>query len=586
MKFGTYFTLAMLVLSVSASSTRAVDSGAGKEVIETLKLELNRSIKKLKNAGKAPVYFLAYRLYEGDSGETISASNGALNSEDFGTKPWRMLAVELRVGSPKLDNTHYLRRDHTRPTSVYEISSKRDSILPGSGGGLPLREALWLKTDEAFKNAQQRFLSVKASDDVLAAEEDLSGDFIVQSAQNFIDSSPSAPRVDRSEWEARLRRVSKVFSTHKNIEQSQVSLISRPTTRYLVDSEGTVVVEKQLSQYVTITASSLTDDGMQLNLQDTVVGKDLTKLGDETVLTERAEKLAGKIDELRAAPLAESFVGPAILSGRAAAVFFHETLGHRVEAVHEKSEVEGKTFAKKIGSAIMPSFISVIDDPTATSACGEPLNGHYKYDDEGVLGQPVTIAKKGILTGFLLGRTPLQGFEKSNGHGRCAPAWNPTARQSNLFVQTAPNKQISSASLRAQLIREAKRQKKSYGLFFEDISGGSTGTHQASHQSYNIYPKVVYKVFVDGRKDQLIRGADIVGTPLAALEKIIASGNEYSVFNGSCGRDSGYVPVSAVAPSLLVQSMEIKRTAKTFQKPPILPDPTITDGVKREGGSN
>ncbi|MBX9691763.1 MAG: peptidase U62, partial [Cyanobacteria bacterium] len=301
-------------------------------------------------------------------------------------------------------------------------------------------------------------------------------------------------------------------------------------------------------------------------------------------LVKRIEELAKSLDDLRDAPPADSYVGPAILSGRAASVFFHETFGHRIEAVHEKSEGEAKTFAQKVGTLVMPSFITVIDDPTAVRAHGTSLNGHYKFDDEAVPGQAVTLAKNGVLTGFLMGRTPLQGFEKSNGHGRCAAGWNPTARQSNLFVHTAKNKQHSPEELRALLIKEAKRQKKEYGLYFEEIAGGVTWTDQRAQQAFNIYPKRVYKVFVDGRKDELIRGADIVGTPLTALEKIIASGTEYGVFNGSCGRDSGHVPVSGVAPSLLVQSIEVKRTRKTFQKPPILPDPIGRSDAQPNGG--
>lgn len=554
------------------------------DVLKTLEQELNRSMEKLKSAGAAPVYFIAYRLYEGKNNESITASEGALES-DRPHVDWRMLAVEMRVGSPKLDNTHYIRATGSNVTAVYDKSTKRDSILPGNGAGLPLREALWLKTDEAFKNAQQRLLSVKASDDILAAEEDKSGDFTLQAAQKFIDQTPEPAQIDRAEWQDRVRRLSKIFSSHDKIEHSSVTFTYKPTVRYIVDSEGSRICERHLAQMITAIATALTDDGMQLHLQDSIATTDLEKLRDEKMLTKRIEKLAQTMDNLRDAPLAESYVGPAILSGRAAAVFFHETLGHRVEAVHEKSEVEGKTFVKKIGTQIMPQFITVIDDPTTRFKYGEELNGFYKYDDEGVLAQPVTIAKRGVLTGFLLGRTPVQGFEKSNGHGRSAPGWNPMARQANLMVQTAQNKQVSPAALRALLIKEAKKQKKSYGLYFEEIAGGSTGTHQSSQQEYNIYPKIIYKVFVDGRKDQLIRGADIVGTPLAALEKIVASGNDYSVFNGSCGRESGFVPVSASAPSLLVQSMEIKRTAKTFRKPPILPEPESSGAIDTSGES-
>ncbi len=324
-----------------------------------------------------------------------------------------------------------------------------------------------------------------------------------------------------------------------------------------------------------IQATTLAKDGMQLSLWDSVEALDASRLPDEAALAKRVEKLANSLEELRNAPPAEAFVGPAILSGKAAAVFFHETFGHRIEAVHEKSENEGKTFARRIGSVVMPNFLTVIDDPTVVKANGEYLNGHYAFDDEGVPAQPVTVAKNGVLTSFLISRTLVRGFTASNGHGRCAPGWNPVARQANLFVIADKTKQVSPATLRQMLIREAVKQHKTYGLLFDEITGGLTYTASRSDQTYLVHPLRVYKVFVDGRPDQLIRGAEIVGTPLAALERVVAAGNDIAVFNGTCGRESGPIPVSAVAPSLLVQSIETKRTAKSFDKVPVLSDPTV-----------
>jgi len=373
-----------------------------------------------------------------------------------------------------------------------------------------------------------------------------------------------------------VRRLSQLFLKHPGFQSSKVSLTCEPTTRYMVNSEGSKIVEQHFGYRIFIQAQALAKDGMQLMLWDSVNALDPALLPDEASLAKRVDKLADSLEQLRAAPVAEPFVGPAILSGKAAAVFFHETFGHRVEAVHEKSENEGKTFARKIGTNVMPSFLTVIDDPTAVKSSGEFLNGHYFYDDEGVPAQPVTVAKKGVLTSFLLARTLVRGFNASNGHGRCSPGWNPVARQANLIVSADKSKQFSPQALRAMLIKEAVKQHKSYGLLFDEITGGLTYTSSHSDQTYLVHPLRVYKVFVDGRPDQLIRGAEIVGTPLAALERVVAAGNDMAVFNGTCGRESGPVPVSAVAPSLLIQSIETKRTARSSDKQPILSDPTIT----------
>lgn len=574
--------LSTFLLASGAFQAQALDTASPAEdqakldsdpVVRDLDTELKRSLDKLKNAGKAPLYFLAYRLYEG-TWDNISASDGCLDDREP-RSAWRMSSVDLRVGSPHFDNSHYLRADKSSAPPAFDRSSKHDSILPTLGAGLPLRQAFWLKTSDTFKDAQTRYQALLASKDVLAEEDDKSADFSLQPKQSY-HSGVTEQAVDRPAWEERIRRLSRIFLEHPRIQTSEVSFDARPTTRYMVTSEGSRIVEHQPLYRVSIKASSLSDDGMNLWLWDSFASRDINKLPDESVLLESIKRLADKVDQLREAGTAEPYVGPAILSGRAAAVFFHETFGHRIEAIHEKNESEGKTFSKKIGTQVMPSFLTVSDDPTATEAHDTELSGHYVYDDEGVRGQPVTLAKNGKLTGFLLGRMLVQGFNESNGHGRSSPGWNPMARQSNLFVHADAEggHQVEPDVLRKMLIEEAKRQKKDYGLYFDEVSGGYTYTSRGSEQTYSILPLVVYKVYVDGRPDELIRGVDIVGTPLSALEHIVAAGTDYAVFNGVCGRESGPVPVSAVAPSLLIDSIEIKRTAKTFEKPPILPDPT------------
>jgi len=88
----------------------------------------------------------------------------------------------------------------------------------------------------------------------------------------------------------------------------------------------------------------------------------------------------------------------------------------------------------------------------------------------------------------------------------------------------------------------------------------------------------VYRIYPDGRPDELVRGTDIVGTPLASFAKILATGDKPEVFNGYCGAESGNVPVSAVSPSILVSEIEIEKKAKSNDRPPLLPEPTGMEG--------
>jgi predicted Zn-dependent protease len=277
------------------------------------------------------------------------------------------------------------------------------------------------------------------------------------------------------------------------------------------------------------------------------------------------------LEALRVAPVTEPFDGPAILSGRATAVFFHEVLGHRLEGQRQRGDEEGQTFTKLLNKPIMPTFMSVYDDPTLKEFDGEALSGHYVYDDEGQPARRVDLVKDGVLETFLMSRLPIASFSNSNGHGRAESGHMPTGRQGNLIVTSS--KTVSDAELREMLKAEAKKQGKAYGLYFEDISSGFAVTTRRSPQAFSVVPLVVYRVYVDGRPDELVRGVSIVGTPQTALKDIVATGDKPDVFNGICGAESGSIPVSAVAPAMLLSKIETQRQAQGTARPPIVPPP-------------
>ena len=183
------------------------------------------------------------------------------------------------------------------------------------------------------------------------------------------------------------------------------------------------------------------------------------------------------------------------------------------------------------------------------------------------------VVEDGVLKTFLLSRSPVLTFDKSNGHGRRQPGSEVVSRQSNLIVESS--KQVSEARLRAMLLDEIRRQKKPYGLYFEEVTGGYTQTRRGGLQAFAVVPIVVYRVYADGRPDEMVRGVDIVGTPLASFSKILATSNRQEVFNGYCGAESGTIPVSAVAPALLVSEIETQRKEKSPDRPPLLPRPAL-----------
>jgi len=339
----------------------------------------------------------------------------------------------------------------------------------------------------------------------------------------------------------------------------------------LVTSEGTTIVEPSHSARMIMEAQTRAEDGMELLRVETFQAPSASGLPSEADLLAKVDKMAEDLRALRKAPLAEPYDGPALLSGRAAAVFFHEVLGHRLEGHRQRDEEEGQTFTKKVGQEVLPKFLSVTDDPTVSEMNGIKLAGNYAFDDEGTPAQKVEVIKDGVLQSFLMSRMPIKNFGQSNGHGRNQPGLMATGRQGNLIVTSTQS--VPEGQMRQRLIDEIKKQNKPFGLYFDDIQGGFTLTTRALPQAFQVLPVIVYKVYADGRPDELVRGVDIVGTPLAALTRIITTSDKPQVFNGVCGAESGQVPVSAIAPAMLFSEMEVQKRQHSRDRPPILPPP-------------
>lgn len=546
-------------------------------VMQALKEEMARSFSRLKNAGDAPVYYIAYRVFEREVA-SVSGDYGSIK-EKFDVNMSRTLDVELRVGSPKLDNSHKIPASDNGGKETFGYEAQ----IPYEDDKMALRNIIWLKTDAAFRLAQKKYAQVKANKDVLVAEDDRSDDYVVEKPQ--VAYAPKRPmNVDHVLWQSQVRESSAVFRDFPFIRTGDVDLTAQRLRRYLVTSTGAAIEDERISYDARLYADTVANDGMVLWLLDRAEVDDIKRMPDAATLKAMAKRLGESLDRLRKSQVAQPYAGPAILQGKAAAVFFHEIFGHRIEGHRQKDESEGRTFTDKVGMSVMPKFISVIDDASSAKLGKNTLNGYYRYDDEGVPSQKVVLVDKGVLRRFLMSSSPIRGFKNSNGHGRCREGHAPVARQSNLMVIADAKNQVSPQELRAHLIREIKRQKKPYGLIFDDIEGGSTLTRSSDPQIYNLFPLKVTKVYPDGRPDELLRGVDIVGTPLASLELILAAGTDVQTFNGVCGAESGWIPVSASSPSLLVKTIEVARQAKSHNKPPLLPDPlqeARQRGVKR-----
>jgi predicted Zn-dependent protease len=530
-------------------------------LVATLAVELDRNFRLLKEKADPAPYYIAYEVTEQESA-SASATLGALTSTR--TERGRRLDITVRVGTPKLDSYHHMPGDSARFTAGIPLAIEDSPAA--------IQRTIWLETDRIYRLAAERLIKVRNARQMNVKEEDDSDDF-----SNAPPAVYSEPVVRLSfatgEMAARARKWSAGFAGYPGVLTSFAALAAQRETRYFVDTEGARLRYGRGYAGITLFARAKAADGMDLASSETFAARDLAGLPKDDLVLAAAGRVSKDVTDMLRAPLVDPFVGPAILSGRAAAVLFHEILGHRIEGHRQKDETEGQTFTKKLGEPVLPDFLSVIFDPTRLDYRGVSLNGSYLYDDEGVKAQPVTAVDKGILKTFLMSRSPIRGIASSNGHGRRAPGFEVVSRQSNLFVEAAQT--VSEARLRELLIAEIKRQNKPYGLYFQQVTGGYTTTGRQGLQAFTVIPVVLYRVYADGRPDELVRGADVVGTPLASFAKILAASDRPEVFNGYCGAESGSVPVSAVSPAILVSEIEIQKKEKSQDRPPYLSAPAL-----------
>lgn len=524
-----------------------------------LEQELNRNFTALKSKGDPPPYFMSYQVIEIER-ENITATAGSLQSS--GGTSNKYLDVSVRVGSPELDNYHVVRGSMARFAGGIGV--------PLDDNPNALRQKIWLETDRVYRNSAQRLISIQSAQQTNVQKEAAVPDFSAEAPQTGF-AVPAKLSFNRSTWEDRAKKWSSKFSTQTGILASQVNISAVREVKTLVNTEGTRLEHGRLFARIIVSARAKASDGMDLVATESFEAADPSRLPGDAEVEKAVEKVQKTVMALLRAPVVEPYVGPAILSGRASGVFFHEIFGHRIEGHRQKDETEGQTFAKSVGTSVLPDFLSVSFDATRKQLNKVDLNGWYDFDDEGVKASNVQLVEKGILKTFLMSRSPIEGFNQSNGHGRKQTGLEAVSRQSNLIVESS--KQVSDKELRKMLIEEVKRQGKPYGLYFEQVTGGYTTTGRRGLQAFTVIPLVVYRVWADGRPDELVRGADIVGTPLASFAKIMATSDKTEIFNGYCGAESGMVPVSAASPALLVSEIEIQKKEQSQDRPPFLSRP-------------
>lgn len=552
----------LFLLFVFPFTGHAAECNAQKDpMLEVLSNELMRNFKTLKKQ-KPPVYYMSYQL------RVMKELNLMAVAGDLSLNLQRRIGwldVDTRVGNARTDNTHELKGFWNK----YRLEG---GVVPtDKKAQRALRHLLWSSTQKAVEKAQDDYNNVVSNKQVSSVSSDPSDDFVPPQKQLFCQTSPEVT-YDRQEIANRLKEISALVKEYDFIDRSAFEFFLSQEDIFFVNSVGSRLRTPRILGRYSFMIQAQTPEGIILERNIIYDGVKMEDFPSLETMKEDFARIAQELKALLSAPAMEPYTGPVILKNRASGVFFHEILGHRLEGHRQKSDSFGQTFTSRVGKQVVSPILNVSDNPLLSHFQGVPLRGYYLFDDEGNPAQNVTLIEKGILKNFLMSSSPIKNFSKSNGHGRKEFGCRAVSRMGNTII--TPVKAVSYEELEQQLLAEIKRQNKPYGLIIDDISGGFTMTETSDPQAFKVNPLLVYKIYPDGHKE-IVRGVDLVGTPLTSFSKVIAAADDYAVFNGSCGAESGWVPVSAVSPSILVSEMEVEKVHKNPSKPPILRPPYV-----------
>ncbi len=554
--------------NVAAAMKEAGCPDSDQKILTAMHAEMERSRNRLGDDKIERPYFISYALRTSRN-YNLRGKFGAVFSDS--TSDQNSLGVDVRVGDYEFDSSGVESFDLDRIPDYFP-----EEVAPIEANETALRTSLWLLTDYKYKEAVAAY-GRKKGHRIFRIEDEKAPSFSIEEQVVHCATGEGMP-FDSVRHQSVVKELSAMFLAHPEFFDSEAAILANQEVLYLVTSEGTLMTRARTLYTITAGAMTRADDGMLLEASFAEYASSEEELSNN--LEKYRAKTAKVITDLlalRKAPVIDPYTGPAILAPEATGVFFHETIGHRLEGERQDNDAEGRTFKGRVGKQIIPDFISLIDDPTMATYMDTPLNGYFLYDDEGVRSRKVTLIDNGVLKGFLMGRRPIKDFTSSTGHGRAQGTNKPTARMGNLMVQS--EKQLPYKDLEKKLLELARNAGKPYGLLIQDMSGGSTNTAAYGYQAFKGTPNMVYRIDVKTGKKELVRGVEMVGTPLTAINSIMATGDKSEVFNGFCGAESGYIPVSVIAPATLFREIELQRVKSSKERGPLLMPPAFERGA-------
>lgn len=573
---------ALAAFLVAASALAQPKPARTDTLLAAMRDELERS--RALRVIEAP-YFIEYAVDQGDQ-SSASATLGALLQSNRAR--FRIPRIQVRVGSYQLDNTNFVGAD------FYSGARFEVDRLPLDDSYGALRRHFWLATDMAYKAAIEALSRKRALLRSITAPESLP-DFSAAPAVELLDFS-TLPAVNAALWRDRVRRLSAVFLEYPKVIGSVVDYTAARDVQYLVNSEGTQVRLPSGVMFVRIRAASQAPDGMMLRDATVLHTRDLSRPPDEKDLLDAARRIGENLTGLAAAPVGEPYTGPVLFEGEAAAQIFAELLGRNLAATRRPLMPPGRSlpvrsseFEGRLGARVLPEWMDVVDDPTQKEFRGRPLFGHYQADLEGVRPEPLVLVEKGILKAFLLTRQPVRGFSASNGRARLPGAFGAkTAAISNLFIRAAETSPLPE--LRKRLVELCRTRGKPYGLVVRKMDFPSSASFDevrrviagAGASTAVSLPVLVYRLYEDGR-EELVRGLRFRNFTARSLRDILAASDQLHAFdymeNGApfalMGAGSYVAECTVVAPSVLVDDLELERLEEEMLRPPLVPPPPL-----------
>lgn len=573
--------LKVLILSILLPATLYPQES---EVFRAMEDELQRTMKNLKLGKEKPPYYVAYKV-DDEENITIAGRFGAIVEDEL--QRGRKLCVDLRVGDYEFDNSNFV------PMSDYGFSfGAGDNAvrLPLDDDYDALRQKIWLATDERYKEAIDvifRKKSFLAHKEITEKIPDFS-----QSPPYVKSGKPEGLKIDRNFWRQTVQELSSIFRQYPRIQTSKVFFSVRRLTRYFIDSEGNKQITNSSLLRIEAWASTRTKTGTEIKNAVNILAQTPEDLPPVSAIMTRIKALAETLSYYTEAKEEKDYTGPVMFDGSAAAQLFYQLLGKGVsdtrKPLYEQEGmaemVEDKTgfLADRLEKIVLPKEFFVEDAPTLNRFDNIPLIGGYLIDDEGVKGERIELVKAGRLVSLPVSRKPTKEIKKSNGHGRF---FNGTVRSyiSNLIVRS----EKTTGDLEKELIAMCKDNDLEYGIIITQLATSlPKTTEEMVEEIYSYFggskpetpildaPFIAYKLYTDGRKE-LIRGLKFEGITPSVLKDIVAVGKGMNVHNAVIKErfGSGYLSISVVAPSVIVQKMTLTGKEEKAKKPPFLPHP-------------